>query len=387
MIPSSIYNVMENLVYQVRQKLERGWVIQIGHKWARGGADRLARCLGVTLKNCWDKSIEEGDYDGLDVSVLEPLLNMYFSSMLMHEKPGSADYEIKKKLLTWLIMCQIKRIVFTVGDVVVEQEGGVPSGMFNTSHCDSWVTGLLFFLFVTHVIHTAPPEQQAELQELAIEYIMYICYGDDLLYNLTMNPLAHQYFNIDKFGRWVKDYFNMNLRDTKHGLSFLSRVSGGWLVETGASYLKHNMVENPCKDPGQSNFLPFRESREVLIRAVYGRESKSRDPIDVMLSLVGHAWGTYGSNRDCFLRLQHFFVELVGECEGTHEEQLKRRLETLDSQSVRKMRQMGITPEEIAKGFPNWDDIVAKNIVDWAYQDICVDDYDVDPDNDGEFLF
>lgn len=366
MIPSSIYNIMENLVSQTRHHLERGWVIQIGHKWAKGGVDRLAKCLGINKKNCRAFILQEGDYEGLDVSVLEPLLNAYFSSMLMHEKPGTPDYHIKEKLLRWITQCQIMRVVRLFGDIFVAQEGGVPSGMFNTSHCDSWVTALLFFLFLAFTIRNAPEGEQAELQEIAIALIKYICYGDDLLYNATQDEKAQQYFNIDRFAEFVKTYFNMSLRDTKRNLPFVSDTFGGWITTPGASFLKHFFVENPVKTEGQAEFLPFRESREILIRAIHGRESKARDPTDVMLSLIGHAFGTYAANRDCYIRQQYLFLSLMTIQGTSYKQLLHEKLETLDIQSIRKMRQMGITSEEIAKGFPSWDQLVEKNVVDWA---------------------
>jgi len=60
-------------------------------------------------------------------------------------------------------------------------------------------------------------------------------------------------------------------------------------------------------------FLPFRESREFMIRAIWGRETKSRDGFDVLLSTIGHAYGTYASNKDAYKRLLYLYEELVKE--------------------------------------------------------------------------
>jgi len=145
-IPSGIFNIMENLISKTRMLLETGWVIQIRHKWPRGGFDRLARCLGITFgKNEWSPIICEGDYKALDVTIRELLTNLYFSMSLIHERKGTPDYALKEKILKWVIEIQAVRIERLFADIFASHEGGVPSGMLNTSHCDSWVTALLFF--------------------------------------------------------------------------------------------------------------------------------------------------------------------------------------------------------------------------------------------------
>jgi hypothetical protein len=372
-IPSGIFNVMENLISKVRMLLETGWVIQIRHKWPRGGYDRLARCLGIIFgKNEWSKIICEGDYKALDVTIRELLTNLYFSMSLVHEKKGTPEYALKEKILKWVIEIQAVRIERLFADIFVTHEGGVPSGMLNTSHCDSWVTAFLFFLFSAWTIANAPSQYKVRLEEISLMLIFFICYGDDLLYNMSGDPLGQLYFNIFRFSSFLKDYFDMDLRDHKNGISFMSKQFQGWLSHKGSTFLRHYAVENPVKGNGQSISIPFRESCEILPRVIWGREVKVRDPIDVMMSCIGHAWGTYGANKDAYDRIKSLFMHLTLTYRGDYQNLLMERVARCSNASIRQMRVMGITPEIVAAGFPSWDQIISHNLVDPAYQDIAI---------------
>jgi len=189
---------------------------------------------------------------------------------------------------------------------------------------------------------------------------------------MSGDPLGQLHFNIYRFSAFLKDYFDMDLRDHKNGISFMSKVFQGWLSKKGATFLRHHAVENPVKGDGQSISLPFRESREIMPRVIWGREVKIRDPIDIMMSCIGHAWGTYGSNKDAYDRIKGLFMHLTLAYKGDCQNLLLERIARCSNASIRQMRVMGITPEIVASGFPSWEQIVSHNIVDPAYQDIAI---------------
>jgi len=306
-IPSGVFNIMEQLVSKIRMLIERGWVIQIGHKWPHGGADRLAHVLGINKQNCEDDVINEGDYTSLDVSIQEFLTNWYYSFGLIHEKPGTPQYAIKHQILQWVIKQQAVRLQRIFADMWCAVTGEVASGYFNTSHCDSWVTALLFFLFIVVTISTSRITDRERLQEVCLMMVHFICYGDDFLYNMSKYPEIQAYINAHNFKAFLMKFFRMEIRDLKVGIPFVSKIFEGWLSRVGASFLKHYFIINPNHGVGQSWLLPFRESREVLTRAIYGREVKYRDAVDVLLSIIGHAYGTYAANKDCYQRLKLLF--------------------------------------------------------------------------------
>jgi len=372
-IPCSIYILMERLVSHIRMFRERGWVIRIGHKWSHGGADTLARCLGVNLDNAFIHQMCEGDAKLYDQTVVEQWVNLYWSTMSNFVDPNSEDYPVFEQIVKFLLKNMIMRISQLFGSVWGFVRGGVPSGAYNTSHMDSWIMAMYFCLFAVHQIHHAPPEDQEELEMELLSIVMIIVYGDDHLYNKGTGK-GSIHFSATNFKSFMKQYFNVDMRDVKDGIPFCSRVKDGWVIGWGATFLKHQFIVNPLRNqPGQPTFLPFREWREYIVRAVWGRVTKPRDCIDTMLSVVGHAYGTYASNEAAYLRLQMFYAELLIASGVTEDLQavLHSRIKLDD---LKKLRQMGLTVEEVVSGFPSWHTLVSKNIKDESYQDITQTD-------------
>jgi len=216
-------------------------------------------------------------------------------------------------------------------------------------------------------------EKREKLEMEFLSVVKAVVYGDDHLYNKG-EGLGSHYFSGTAFAAFLKTHFNVKLRDLKDGVQFVSKTRDGWLVDVGATFLKHQFVINPDRGPGQPQFLPFRESREFLIRAVWGRETRSRDEIDVLLSLLGHAYGTYASNRDAYDRMHLLYSEIVS---VIGPDNLQNRLmERVAVEDLKKIRQMGMTPGELVSGFPLWEVLVQKNVYDSTYQDTTYSSYE-----------
>jgi hypothetical protein len=372
-IPSGIYIILERLVSQFRHLKERGWAIRIGHKWSHGGADTIARCLGVDLLNAFIASLVEGDIEKFDQGAIEDIINLFFSTMHIHQM-DSEDKQIFEKITKFLLRVMLNRVTRLFADIWGVVRGGVPSGAYNTSHLDSWIMLFYFCIFCVFTIMSEPDLEKREKLELEfIAILKIVVYGDDHLYNKGTGLGAH-YFSGTAFAAFLKRYFNVVLRDLKDGVPFCSKVSNGWVIFWGATFLKHQFIENPDKSPGQPVFLPFRESREFLIRAIWGRETRSRDEIDVLLSILGHAYGTYASNRDAYDRLHILYSEIVSSI-GIENLQ-SRLLERIAVEDLKKIRQLGMTPQELVSGFPSWDVLVQKNVYDSTYQDTTYSSYD-----------
>lgn len=371
-IPCSIYILMERLVSHIRMFRERGWVIRIGHRWSHGGADTIAKCLGVTLDTAWICQMCEGDARLYDQTVVEQWVNLYWSTMANFVDPRSEDYEIFEQIVKFLLKNMIIRITQLFGSVWGFVKGGVPSGAYNTSHMDSWIMAMYFMLFAIYQVNTAPEDEREALELELLTIIMIIVYGDDHLYNKG-SGLGAIYFSATNFKSFMKKFFNVEMREVKDGIPFCSKTVHGWIMNWGSTFLKHQFVVNENKNPGQPNFLPFRESREYLVRAIWGRVTRPRDCIDTMLSIIGHAYGTYASNRDAYIRLQLLYGELLieSDVQDNYQEVMKSRI-TLDD--LKKLRQMGLSVEEIVSGFPTWNTLEQKNIVDESYQDITLTD-------------
>jgi len=78
----------------------------------------------------------------------------------------------------------------------------------------------------------------------------------------------------------------------------------------------------------------------------------------------------HASNRAAYDRLHIFYQELAYSV-GTTPEDIKIEMEKrITNDDLKKMRQVGMTVEELLNGFPTWEKLVDKNIYDDFYQDI-----------------
>jgi len=218
------------------------------------------------------------------------------------------------------------------------------------------------------------------LEDAFFNAIRAVFYGDDHLWNKGKG-LAAQYFSADQFARFCERYFGVIIRDIVTGATFCSDVVNGELSRKGCTMLKHQFILNPCKDEGQSTFLPFREWKEFLIRAVWGRETKNRDGLDVMMSCVGHAYGTYASNPEAYLRLRLLFECLVRELKIDPNQAIIESFRKFEVTDLKKLRQLGVSVDELLTGFPSWEKLVEKNKLDWAYLDNIVSNIDAGLDS------
>jgi hypothetical protein len=365
-IPTSTFVMAERLVSKVRMLMERKGPITIGMKWSKGGADFLASRLKVTPETCKNYQFAEGDVRHFDQGVAAALQKVYLDSMLVYENPRSRDYEMKKKLLSYIASRLVSRITHMFGSLWGIQIGGVPSGTFNTSHMDSFVMCLYYYFFCIHQLISLPEEQREQFEELILETAL-VVYGDDHVYNMTEKPNSGL-LSAHLFAKFLKKCFDIELRDIYDRIPFVTTPYDGRVQERGICFLRHFMVLNPySRRKGQPTFLPWRPTNEVIIRAVFGRETQHRDLIDVLFSILGHVYGTYASNTMTYEILRLMYGKIVSVLDLPEKEILDKVGIRITPDSVRKLRQMGVSTEEVLHGFPTLEYLIEKNKYDHDY--------------------
>jgi len=203
-----------------------------------------------------------------------------------------------------------------------------------------------------------------------------IVYGDDNGTSMPSDKFFDTWFSYHLWSQWLDRYWGMTLRDIAHR-PFLSTQKLGWLTRPGFLWLRHYMIANPSDSPGQSRYVPFRETREYVIRAVHGREPRVRNLSDVTLSCIGHAYGTYGSNIDAyyFLHYLYFSSLKLTMVQGNFTEGLKHL--KYDRDDVKKWRRMGLNPSDVLSGFPKLQVLLDRNVYREEYHDVRrIDVYD-----------
>jgi len=317
-----------------------------------------------------------GDAKNFDQSVHAAFTDLYFSFMMYFDRSGSDTFEVRKRLLQWLAKNIVTRISHLFGELWAQQVGGVPSGCFNTSHMDSWIMLLWFTLFSLYQIIMAPPDIQDYLLDIFIRLVVCLVYGDDHVVNKSDDDLAKVYFAGSEFVKFMKEFFDVDVREMEDDLTFASKTRNGWYMSglRGIIFLRHGIVlnenyKNP-KYPGQPYFLPFRETWDYIVRSFKGKEAKeTRTPLDLILSTLGHAYGTYASNRFAYDCLYSIYLSAIKEMGMTPEKILAKLVTQVVSENdtIRDLRRRGIDPQELLNGFPTWETLIKKNTYDEQY--------------------
>jgi len=371
MIPSSVMIIAERLVSKFRMHVERGDRIRIGGSWAHGGADHMSRIMSVTPATAFDPQMGEGDIDGMDVSVALHWIEVYLVQTLIYDDMKGPFYPARKRLTLFLIKNICAKLLHLYHAQWVQLKNVVPSGCLNTSHMDSWILLLWWILFVIHTIKGLYDTNYAaavRIEELLVlGKLPFSVYGDDHLSNKTMDPLVAPFINETAFALFCKDYLNVMVRDVLDGIPFCSVQKNGHIITRGATILKHQFILNPigeahCVPGKQPMFLPYRETWDVIVRCVYGREPKERQPLDIVLSTIGHAYGTYAANRDAYnalSALNRAALDVIGLRPGQLPIDV---LESFVEDDYRDLRRKGLSPKELLAGFPAWHVLEAKNV-------------------------
>jgi hypothetical protein len=318
-------------------------------------------------------TLVEGDVTNFDQRVLGNMVDMYFSMGLIYDNPESEDYPARVEITKFLIRNLLCRITHLLGPLWAQHRGGVPSGCQNTSHMDSWVMAMWFFLFTALQIQNASPEVARKISAAYLNrMIAIVVYGDDHLYNKTTDPDVSAALSGTAFVAFMKKYFDVEIRGMLDGVPFCSVVENGFIVARGATFLRHQFVINPYKDmEGQPLFLPFRETPEYIIRAIVGRDStKKRAPVDLILSILGHAYGTYASNRDAYDRLLCLYETTIEESGITSQDLLRQAVLQAGKDDVETFNKMGMDINQIFNGFPSWETLIKQNATDPVYHRI-----------------
>jgi hypothetical protein len=363
-IPSGPFIILEKLLCTLRHRVERGGCIFVGFTWSGGGAARLATQVGINKKNSRKPVMVEGDFTKFDLSVKAVMIDIYVSFMLVYEKPGTFVYRMKKRALTLLLNKLIARITHLFAQLWGIVVGEVPSGCFDTSHMDSWIMALYFCLFAVFQAFKAPPEIAEKIERYLFEKLLAV-YGDDHIYNKSDEEDIAAWLGGHEFAFFMKTHFDCEVRDLLDGIPFLSIVHNGVMMDKGVTFLQYQLVDNPFISlPNQPWCIPFRETWAFLIRAVHGKVPRERDALDLALSCIGHAYGTYASNEDAYLRLYCIYNQCCRYLQKTDREVVQAVMERLSHADFAELRRKGISKEDIETGFPSMSVLIKKNEID-----------------------
>jgi hypothetical protein len=355
-IPNLIIILMEHAIGLPRI-LELGGAIGIGRSWSWGGWDALLIKLGV-MGALHEYDANEGDITKIDQSLMDVLINLFFSSRLRYFDKKHPFYPYVRKIVRFLIEEFTQKVTHIIGKLWAVVAGGVPSGAFHTSHMDSWILLFLFCLFCLDM-RQKYPQYADEIMVAMLTRMIITVYGDDNLY-FTKKGWMTEILGARAWGVWLMRVANMELRDIRVGHPVVSVPKNGFFSVKGCVYLRHYCVENPSNMEGQAKYVPYRPMKEIVLKVAYGREPAARDPVNLLLSTLGHAYGTYGSNYYSYSWLKAVYTSIF-QVTGKPFESFFEHIDRAEKDVIKKLRQMDMTPEELKTGFPTMEVLREKN--------------------------
>jgi len=91
-----------------------------------------------------------------------------------------------------------------------------------------------------------------------------------------------------------------------------------------------------------------------------------------MLSCIGHAYGTYASNRVAYDGLYFLYETALNFSYDPTQERflIEEAMRDMSSSDFQEFRRRGVDPAEILNGFPTWETLIKKNKMDEQYH-VC----------------
>jgi hypothetical protein len=350
-IPDLVTILLSQLVHGYRQKLERGKLIRIGMDWNYGGMQEFAEYFRYRDP---DFRYVTFDITGFDTSVIKVMLQAYSMWSKVYMKFKSPEVEKLYNILLTHATCRLTtKIAQLIGNIWRIIDGVMPSGAYETSHGDSWITALVYFAYFEYLSLT-----DLEFRKYYTStdiMIMLSVYGDDNV--LGFHKKYAKWFTKEKIEEFFKQFANFTIRDFELHESFLSVPDGkGGLKHKGVVFLQKYCIETPIKYrvvgmPAVVHYRPV----EVCIRKFVKGSGDQRLDLDYFLSALS---GVYDNPFNqvwhdfCFMMYQSYLpnnnwiadIDLViGQANGY---------------VTRMMRKTGVKVDVLKRGFPLAQDII-----------------------------
>jgi len=220
---------------------------------------------------------------------------------------------------------------------------------------------LYYYLFLVFQMTHFPEYASVIQRELLRKYLNFLVYGDDQALSFLRCRKIEHVVGMRAFTSFMSLHFNVVFRDIETSLLFHSEARNGVLVRKGVCFLRHYYIINPDRGDNQPYFLPFRETREFLVRVMFGREPVVRDCFDVLLSIMEHVYGTYGSNEVAYLYLKTIYYNILHSFNLKHDQVPVLIIARADLDTLKRFRQVNVTTENLLEGFPTMESLKLKN--------------------------
>jgi len=371
-------------VQKHRQGIERDGPIRVGDSWWGSGGQRLMEYLQITDEQIdaivkefgefFRPVIGDGDITGLDMGIKRFFMELYtITGGRYYKFKDMNDKQTYRIMVTHCLEAISARITHFFGDEWRVVMGQMPSGSYETSHGDSWIMLLLFNLFVQYVWEKNPHLRQVIDMCCKKGWQNIVVYGDDHI-TRTVKGLS-KVLGEQAFVDFLAEFCDLLSRDVRENVTPLSELDNyGGLKTKGIVFLKKYLIKTPSymkmDHVDMPSVVPFRPLDTYLHRVAFGT-SEDRTLIDQIMSTIGNAYDTMGTNLVAYNFLQHLYSQLVDNLGGSdnweiiarmmHERMLEMSIHNSQKDITKLMRKSSITMEEMLQGFPPLRNLIARN--------------------------
>jgi len=348
----------------LRVHIEKGNMIKIGMNWYRGGAYHIAKYMHYLKKMIYGT----GDVTGLDLSLLAPLISLYYAAGVNYYDLKSFTVEMRA-LFLWIrknVSIHLSQHLSQLfGSLLVWLNGMIASGHYLTSHADSWCMAFLFVAFIFWTIEKYPNITEDVMAAIRDGLLCAIFYGDDDL----LSCLEHIAPVLGKKAFCVfLSLWGITSRDVVEYKHFLSRldINGSFIYE-GPVFLKVHFIDRSTvvnyvsKDTYDilPPVLPYRSNVMGKLAAVDG---SFQNPGTVLISTLGLAEVTYGTNVWAYHSLSVIFFRVRSQLSiGWYDDLKKQYAMKKDLRSLNKLVKGfgGFDPSNVT--FPTLNSLLLKH--------------------------
>jgi len=360
-IPEQSHSFLGILLNESRMLLERNNIIRIGMKFWWGGAECLYRYLNGHIPGF---IYVDGDITGLDKHIQDWMLLLYCMGVYPYydwSTLNEKDIRFLENILTVWAANVCSKLVCHIGSFWRYMHGQMYSGGKETSHGDSWIMAFLFFCYVQHIKQRCPNRAYLMDEFLSRGFITIVVYGDDHIW--CAPDCLQDVMNHKTWKAFLKDHCHMTLRDENIYRSLLSVPDNtGRLAVAGPKFLKRYFIKNTFGD-GLSSILPYKPIDEQLVRAM---TTDSEVAAELIISLVGHAWDTQGTNEYSYDVIAEMYRRVSYFDPRTPLEILKSLdVDDISNTRLRRLiRKAGISHSEMFDHFPSLGDLRSRHVFD-----------------------
>jgi len=194
-------------------------------------------------------------------------------------------------------------------------------------------------------------------------HIRFVVYGDDHV--IGTHKSINKWINEAGFAKFVSKYFGMTIRDARRITEFCSTMNpDGTLRTRGVVFLQRFFVKNRG-DPLLPEILPVRPIEKIIVGYAYGRSASRQNLIDYVLAITGQAYDC-GYNHVAYLFCKYVYDELMKlDIKFDFASLIEEKIRAQGDNDIKKLiHRLGLTKEELMRGFPSWADCMAMHVRD-----------------------